>query len=182
MRSALCSANDLSDHRRPGVVLVGADDTGGPMGLEITDRMLLQFTDVKTDGNIVPPPTLTLTVGKHVLCGREVVVVTVWRADSPRVRLRGRTWVRMEPRGAVASEQDERILNEKLRPRAPHFDVRPVPAASLRDLRVGRVEDENLPAAVDPETLAANDRTTVERLAAATMPGAYVQLLRIAGR
>ena len=67
--------------------------------------------------------------------------------------------------------------------------------------------DEYLPAAVDAETLAANDRTAEERLAAAKMivsvdepvptvagvlvmgrrpqhflPGAYVQFLRIAGR
>ena len=205
VREAVCAfANDLPDHRRPGVVFVGADDAGRPVGLEITDRLLLQLADVKTDGNIVPPPTLT--VGKHVLRGRDVAVVTVWPADSPPVRLRGRTWVRVGPRRAVASAQDERILNEKRRHRDPHFDARPVPAASLRDLRVGRFEDEYLPAAVDPETLAANDRSTAERLAAAKMivsveesvptvagvlvlgkrpqeflPGAYVQFLRIAG-
>ena len=206
VREAVCAfANDLPDHRRPGVVFVGADDAGRPVGLGITDRLLLQLADVKTDGNIVPPPTLT--VGKYVLCGQEVAVVTVWPADSPPVRLRGRTWVRVGPRRAVASAQDERILNEKRRHRDPHYDARPVPSAALRDLRLGRFEDESLPAAIDPETLAANDRSTVERLAAAKMivsvettvptvagilvlgkrpvdflPGAYVQFLRIAGR
>ena len=92
VREAVCAfANDLPDHRRPGVVFVGADDAGRPVGLEVTDRLLLQLADVETDGNIVPPPTLT--VGKHVLRGRDVAVVTVWPADSPPVRLRGRTWV-----------------------------------------------------------------------------------------
>ena len=206
VREAVCAfANDLPDHRRPGVVFVGADDAGRPVGLEITDRLLLQLADIKTDGNIVPPPTLT--VGKHMLRGRDVAVVIVWPADSPPVRHRGRTWVRVGPRRAVASAQDERILNEKRRHRDLHFDARPVPAAGLRDLRVGRFEDKYLPAAVDPETLAANDRSTAERLAAAKMivsveesvptvagvlvlgarpqdflPGAYVQFLRIAGR
>ena len=143
VREAVCAfANDLPDHRRPGVVFVGADDAGRPVGLEITDRLLLQLADVKTDGNIVPPPTLT--VGKHVLRGRDVAVVTVSPADSPPVRHRGRTWVRVRPRRALASAQDESILNEKRRHRDLHFDARPVPAAGLRDLRVGRFEDEYL--------------------------------------
>ena len=82
----------------------------------------------------------------------------------------------------------------------------PVRGASLADSRVGLFSDEYLPAAVDPETLAANDRTPEQRLAAAKMivsasdpvptvagilvlgkhpldhlPGAYVQFLRIDG-
>ena len=88
-----------------------------------------------------------------------------------------------------------------------HFDSSAVRTAAVGDLRVGRFMDEYLPAAVDAETLAANDRTAEERLAAAKMivsvdepvptvagvlvlgkqpqhflPGAYVQFLRIAGR
>ena len=205
IREAVCAfANDLPDHRRPGVVFVGADDAGGPAGLEITDGLLLQLADVKTDGNIVPPPTLT--VGRHVLRGAPVAVVTVTPSDTPPVRHRGRIWIRAGPRRAVASAQDERILNEKRRHRDPHFDALPVRNAALGDLKLGRFEDEYLPAVIDPETLAANDRTLEERLAAAKMivsvddpvptvagilvlgkrpqhylPGAYVQFLRIAG-
>ena len=206
VREAVCAfANDLPDHRRAGVVFVGADDAGNPTGLEITDRLLLQLADVKTDGNIVPPPSLT--VAKRVLGGRAVAVVTVLPSDSPPVRCRGRIWIRVGPRRAVATTQDERILNEKRRYHDPHYDVQPVRAAELGDLQVGRFIDDYLPAAVDPETLKANDRTTEERLAAAKMivavddptptvagmlvlgrqpqrylPGAYVQFLRVGGR
>ncbi len=206
VREAVCAfANDLPDHGRPGVVFVGADDAGNPVGLEISDRLLLRLADIKTDGNIVPPPSLT--VAKRVLGGSAVAVVTVLPAHSPPVRFRGRTWIRVGPRRAVASAQDERLLNEKRRHRDPHYDVSPVRAAGLGELRVGRFMDEYLPAAVDPETLAANDRTAEERLAAAKMiaavddpvptvagllvlgrrpqhflPGAYVQFLRVAGR
>ena len=82
VREAVCAfANDLPNHRRAGVVFVGADDAGNPTGLEITDRLLLQLADVKTDGNIVPPPSLT--VAKRVLGGRAVAVVTVLPSDSP---------------------------------------------------------------------------------------------------
>ena len=205
IRQAVCAfANDLPDHRRPGVVFVGADDAGAPVGLDITDELLLQLADVKTDGNIVPPPTLT--VERHELHGAFIAVVTVMPSDTPPVRHRGRIWIRVGPRRAIASAQDERILNEKRRHRDPHFDVQPVPTATVADLDVRRFEEEYLPLAVDATALAENDRSTEERLAALKMiagvddprptiagilvlgknpqdflPAAFAQFLRIAG-
>ena len=197
-------ANDLPDHRRPGVVFLGVTDAGSPSGLTISDDLLLQLADIKADGNIVPPPSMT--VEKRILFGVAIAVVTVRPSDAPPVRYRGRTWVRVGPRRGVATAQDERILSEKRRHRDRHFDARALPDADLDDLRVGLFQDEYLPAAVDPETLAADDRTTEERLATAKMivsagdpvptvagilalgrhpqdylPGAYAQFLRVAG-
>lgn len=109
-------------------------------------------------------------------------------------------------RRGVATAQNERVLSQELRHRDSHFDARPVPDAGLRDLRVGQFLNEYLPATVDAETLAANDRTTEERVAGAKMiasadnpvptvagilalgrrpqdhlPGAYAQFLRLGG-
>ena len=205
IREAVCAfANDLPDHRRAGVAFVGVADDGSPVGLPISDELLRQLADIKTDGNIVPPPTLT--VEKRVLRGLPVAVVTVQPADAPPVRYRGRIWIRVGSRRDVATAQDERILNEKRRYRDPHYDACPVRDATLADLKVAYFDHEYLPAAVDPEELAANDRTTEERLAAAKMivavedplptvagilvlgkrpqdyiPGAYAQFLRVAG-
>ena len=205
IREAVCAfANDLPDHRRPGVVFVGADDGGRPTGIQVTDRLLLQLADIKTDGNLVPPPTLT--VAKRVLKGTPLAVVLVQPSDTPPVRLRGRTWIRVGPRRASATLQDERILNEKRRYRDPHFDAIPVPTAGIGDLDLRRFEEEYLPLAVDAATLAQNDRSVEQRLAAMKMigadasptptiaglivlgrnprdflPGAYIQFLRIAG-
>ena len=145
----------------------GADDAGRPIGLPITDALLRQLADIKTDGNIVPPPTLT--VSKQVLAGHEVAVVTVQPADSPPVRYRGRTWIRVGPRRAVASLQDERILNEKRRHRESSFDAHPAPGARLTDLDLRYFEDEYLPRAIDAATLEQNDRSTIERLASMKM-------------
>ena len=205
IRQAVCAfANDLPDHRRPGVAFVGVRDDGTPTGLEITDELLLQLADIKTDGNIVPPPTLS--VDKRILSGEAVAVVTVQPSDSPPVRFRGQTWIRTGPRRGIASVQDERILNEKRRHRDPHFDAQPVSSARLDALDLRRFNEEYLPAAFDRTILAANDRSSEERLAATKMiasvedpmptvtgllvlgtrpqdflPGAYVQFLRIAG-
>lgn len=205
-RQAVCAfANDLPDHRQAGVVLIGARDDGAPSGLAVTDELLRQIADFKSDGNIVPPPTLT--VEKRLLSGAEMAVVTVEPADSPPVKFRGRIWIRVGPRRDIASAQDERILNEKRRHRDRPFDVQPVSSSTLADLDRRLFESDYLPAAVAPAVLAANERSYEQQLAATKMvvaaddpiptvlgvlvlstrtrdflPGAYIQFLRIAGR
>lgn len=204
-RQAVCAfANDLPGHRRPGVLFVGARDDGTPSGVPITDRLLQTLADMKTDGQILPPPTLT--VQKHTLLGTEFATVTVAPSDSPPVAYKGRIWVRVGPRRAIATAQDERILNERRRHLDAAFDARPLRTATLADLDRRRFELEYLPAAVAPDVLAANDRTYEQRLAATKLivsvddptptvvgmlaiglrprdfvPGAYIQFLRIQG-
>lgn len=206
IREAICAfANDLPDHRRAGVVFVGARDRhGAPSGLPITDQLLQALADTKTDGNIVPPPTIT--VAKRTLKGADMAVITVEPADSPPVRYRGRVYIRIGPRRGIATLQDERILNEKRRYRDRPFDARPVRSAVLRDLNRRLYEEIYLPEAFAPDILESNERTYEERLAATKfvasaadptptvlgllvvgnaardfIPGAYVQFLRIDG-
>jgi len=205
VREAVCAfANDLPGHGKPGVVFVGVGDDGTPAGLAITDELLRQLADIKTDGNIVPPPSLL--VEKRCLAGAELAVITVWPCDTPPVRYRGRIHVRWGPRRGLASPQDERILNERRRHRDRPFDIQPVREATLEDLDRLRFEQEYLPALVARDVLAANDRSFEQRLAATKMvvsetdpvptvlgllvigrspsdwlPGAYTQFLRLAG-
>ena len=204
-RQAICAfANDLPGHGRCGVLFVGANDDGTPSHLTISDRLLLTLADIKTDGNLLPPPTLI--VQNVVLGGTSMAVVQVAPALSPPVTYKGRIWVRVGPRRAIASAQDERVLNERRRHRAPSFDAQVVPQASLADLDRILFERTYLPAAFAPDVLAANERTYEQRLAATKMiasvdepaptvtglltlghrprdfvPGAYVQFLRILG-
>jgi ATP-dependent DNA helicase RecG len=204
-RQAVCAfANDLPNHGQPGVIFIGANDDGSVAGIEVTDKLLLTLSDIKTDGKIVPPPTLT--VEKRVLKGAPVAVVTVWPADAPPVRYEGRTWIRIGPRRGLASAQDERTLNEKRRYRDLHFEAHPLTACTLDDLNRRIFEQEYLPNAFAPDVLAANERTYEQRLASCGMvasadepiptvlgllvigvtprtwlPGSYIQFLRIQG-
>lgn len=78
---AICAfANDLPDHRAPGVLFVGAKDDGQPSGLPITDELLNSLGDVRSNGNIVPPPTMSIE--KRMLKGSEMAVVMVSPAES----------------------------------------------------------------------------------------------------
>lgn len=204
-RQAVCAfANDLPDHRKPGVLFVGAKDNGIPNGLPITDELLRTLSDIRTDGNILPPPSIL--VQKRSLMGAEMAVVIVRPSDTPPVRYRGRIWVRIGSRRALATPQDERILNEKRRYRDIPFDVQPVFSSKLSALSRVLFEQEYLPNAFAPDVLEANERTYEQKLAACRMidavgnasptilgilvlgvsprdwiPGAYVQFLRISG-
>jgi len=205
VREAVCAfANDLPNYRRSAVIFIGAKDDGTPSHLPITDELLLQLADVKADGNIVPPPTLTVT--KRNLFGTDVAVIIVQPLDSPPVRYRGRIYIRIGPRRGIASAQDERILNEKRKHHDLPFDVQPLRLARLADLSRRFFEEEYLPSAFAPEILAANERSYEQRLAATKMittsdeaiptvmgglvlsaqirnflPNAYVEFLRIDG-
>ncbi len=205
IREAICAfANDLPNHAKPGLVFVGVRDDKTISGLSVTDPLLRQLADMKTDGNIVPPPTMTAE--KRVLQGKEVALITVQPSNSPPVRCRGAIHIRIDPRRGIATAQDERILNEKRRHGDHPFDIQPIPTAGLSDLNLTRFENEYLTQAFSAEMLAANDRSLHEQLAATKMivaadrptatvlgllaigknpqdflPGAYVQFLRIDG-
>ncbi|MBF0256177.1 MAG: putative DNA binding domain-containing protein, partial [Gammaproteobacteria bacterium] len=206
VREAVCAfANDLAGQGEPGVVMIGVHDKGTPMpGFSVTDELLRNLADIKTDGNIVPPPTLL--VEKRLLQGAEVAVITVWPCDTPPVRYKGRIHVRWGPRRGLATAQDERILNERRRHRDKPFDVQPIRSANLSHLSRIRFEHEYLPALVAPDVIEANERSYEQKLAATKMivdeaepiptvlglltlgnkpsdqiPGAWGQFLRLAG-
>ena len=205
IREAVCAfANDLPDSRQPGVVFVGVQDDGQPTGIDITDSTLNQLGAIKTDGNIVPPPSLL--VEKRALRGTDVAVVTVMPSDSPPVRYRGNIHVRNGPYRGIASAQEERMLNEKRRALDTPFDIQPVPGTGVADLNLRQFEEEYLPRAFSAEALEANERTVEQQLAVTKMtasaddptatilglltlgtrprdfiPGAYIQFLRVDG-
>ena len=123
-RQAVCAfSNDLPGHDLPGVLFIGVKDNGEPSGLEITDQLLLSLADMKTDGNILPLPVLS--VEKRSLRGADVAVVTVMPSDMPPQKYDGRIWMRTGPRRSIANEQEERILVEKRRYKNIPFDIYP---------------------------------------------------------
>lgn len=206
VRQAVCAfANDMPGHGRPGVLLIGVKDNGECAGYPVTDDLLLRLADIRSDGNTLPPPNMT--VQRRELSGCDVAVVTVFPSDAPPVRYQGRTWIRVGPRRAIATAEEEGRLSERRRHRDLPWDVRPAASASIDDLDVDLFRASYLPAAVSADVLRENKRTPVEQLASLRfavgpdepvptnlglmvcgknirgfLPGAYVQFLRIAGK
>ena len=205
IRQAICAfANDLPDHRKPGFVFVGVADDKTVLGLSDINQVIEQLSHMKSEGHILPPPSMT--VEKYTLEGKEVAVVSVEPADSPPVRCKGTIRIRTGSRRDIATAQDERILTEKRRYKDIPFDIQPIPTSDISDLNLIQFEHEYLPQAVDSDILEANERTLEEQLAVTKMiasvdeqlatvmgilvlgknpqdflPGAYVQFLRIDG-
>lgn len=205
IREAICAfANDLPNRNKAGVIIVGARDDGTLSGLKVDDRLLQTLASMKDDGQILPLPTMT--VSRHTVDGGEVAVIEVLPHATPPVQYRGRIWIRVGPRRAIASANDERVLNEKRRFQDRTFDIHPLATASLSDLRMVKFKEEYLKMAIHPEVLEANERTDLQRLAALKMistveeqiptvlgilvlgravqdfiPGAWIQFLRIDG-
>ena len=205
IREAICAfANDLPNYEKPGFVFIGVRDDKTIIGLSDADQVIEQLSHMKSDGHILPLPSMT--VEKETLADKEVVVIRVEPADSPPVRCKGVIRIRTGSRRDIATAQDERILTEKRRYKDIPFDIQPIPTSGLSDLNLVHFEHEYLAQAVDPDILAVNERTLEERLAATKMiasadelsatvmgtlvlgknpqdflPGAYVQFLRIDG-
>jgi len=205
IRQAICAfANDLPNHERPGVVFVGADDDWNPVRRPISDQMLQNLAHIRSDGNITPFPTMV--VQKRILRGAELAVVIVEPSDAPPVRFKGQVWVRVGPRRAIATAEEERRLSEKRRSKDLPFDLAPLPSTGIGDLDLDLFRRVYLPSAVDPEVLQANQRTVEQQLTSlrfmtardplcptvlgvlvvgidptSIVPGAYVQFLRIGG-
>jgi ATP-dependent DNA helicase RecG len=200
---AICAfANDLPNHRRPGYLLIGVKDDGSLAGIKVTDDLLKNLAGIRSDGNILPQPMMTVT--KFSLTGGDVAVVEVQPSDLPPVRYKGRVHIRVGPRKAIANEQEERVLSERRVALAKSFDAQPCLEAKIDDLALGQF-DAYRREAVDAETIAANHRPLEQQLASLRLydpdrgcathaglllvgknprfflPGAYVQYLELPG-
>lgn len=200
---AICAfANDLPNHQQPGYLVIGVDNKGTPSGLTVSDQLLQNLGALRSDGNILPLPMLS--VAKITLPGGEVAVAEVHPSDLPPVRYKGRVWIRVGPRKAIASEQEERVLMERRIARARSFDAMHVSGATLSDLSLALFSAYRQET-IDPEIIAANHRPIGEQLASLrffdtkhgvpTMagilmfgknpryffPGAYIQFLKLPG-
>lgn len=200
---AICAfANDLPDNKQPGYLLIGVRDNGTLNGLNVTDELLKSLGAIRSDGNVLPQPALS--VSKFTLKDGEIAVIEVMPSDLPPVRYKGRIYIRVGPRKAIANEQEERILTERRVALAHSFDARPCREATIKDIALGQF-DSYRRETIDPDTIAANNRSIEQQLASLRLydpnqscpthagilllgknprfflPGAYVQYLKLPG-
>ncbi|MGA2128947.1 MAG: ATP-binding protein [Xanthobacteraceae bacterium] len=114
IREAVCAfANDLPDHRQPGVVYVGVEDDGTCSNLAINDELLQSLGQIRDDGALTPFPTMEARRVTILNC--MIAVIIVHPSENPPVRFRGRAWIRVGPRRAIATPEEERRLMERTR-------------------------------------------------------------------
>ena len=158
---------------------------------------------LRSDGNILPQPIISIEAFSFEK--GDVVVLTVIPSPFPPVRYKGRTWIRVGPRKAIASEMEERILIERRSANVSTFDIRSCIDASLSDLNIELFKNNYLTKAIDAEDLIKDKREIKEQLAALRffnlelnkptnagvllfggnpeyfIPGGYIQYVRFSG-
>ena len=202
---AVCAlANDFPNNKLPGYILSGIDDEGNVAGKKWTDSDLQIIGGVKTNGNVLPQPSLTVSPIFKFPEG-EVVIIEVKPSLYPPVRYDGRCWIRVGPRKTKASIEEERTLTERRASNAKTYDLVPALGSTIDDLSVDYFKITYLPLAIDEETLKQNGRSTEEQLASLRffdlkescptnagillfgvnplfhLPGAYIQYIKFDG-
>jgi ATP-dependent DNA helicase RecG len=204
LREAICALSNDLPGRSTGHLLIGVEDDGTPTGIAVDDRSLRDIAAFRDDGRILPAPVLSVEEGRFD--GRACIHVTVSASPSPPMRYDGRVYVRVGPTTRQATRDEERLLAERRRAADLPFDQRALPGAKLDDLDLELFRSTYLPAAVNPEVLAENQRTVTEQLASlrlldvgegvptalgmlllgydpsAWLPGAYVQFVSYEGQ
>lgn len=203
-QEAICAfSNDLPNSRQKGYLILGAYDNGALSGLKVTDALMKKIAAIRSDGNILPLPVMS--VERFEFSEGDLLVAEVAPSELPPVRYRGRTFIRIGPRRDIATEAEERILSERRTSYMATFDTMPCLAAKLFDIETELIRNLYLEKMMGKEILAADDRPLEEQLSAVGMydtehdcptnaaivlfgktprrfmPGLYVQYVRFRG-
>lgn len=163
-QEAICAfANDLPNSRKKGYLIIGAHDNGTLSGLKVTDTLLKKISAIRSDGNILPLPIMS--VEKFEYEDGDLLVAEVSPSLVPPVRYRGRTFIRIGPRRDIASESEERILFERRTSYMATFDATPCFGATINDIDTDYIQKEYLPLIIDNEVLSNDNRNIKEQLA-----------------
>ncbi|MDR0745027.1 MAG: putative DNA binding domain-containing protein [Mediterranea sp.] len=161
---AICAfANDLSNKKLPGYLMVGVHDDGSLNGLKVTDELLRNLAGLRADGNIQPKPALM--VEKVSFPEGDVAVVEVQPSKNTPVRYKGTIYIRIGARKGEANEEEERILREKSEVKSPTFDTTPCLHSSIDDLDLDLFRTEYLPKFVKASVLKNDKRGIKQQLA-----------------
>jgi ATP-dependent DNA helicase RecG len=204
VKHTVCAfANNLAQMPGDAFVFIGVRDDGAIVGTTAIDDDLKRLSEIRNDGNMVPPPQISImTVSIE---GKIVIVVRVRQSSSPPVRLKGVVWVRIGTTTTRATPDDEHRLLEQRRARNLPFDARGIEGATAADLDFLQFQQEYIPQAISPEIIAENGRSIDQQLASLKLTdqngtptptglltigrnpgewlsGAYVQFRRVAGK
>lgn len=81
---AICAfANDMPNSRKSGYLIIGAEDNGRISGLKVDDALLKKISGIRSDGNILPLPSMT--VERFEFAEGDLLVAEVRPSDLPPV-------------------------------------------------------------------------------------------------
>ncbi len=160
---AICAfCNDLPDSKQAGILIIGSKDDGSRNGLIVTDELQNNIAGIRSDGNIQPQPAMEIE--KYSFPDGDLLVAEVQPSNFPPVRYKGKIWIRVGARKAVANEAEEKILYEKRAANIKSFDAMPCTDATLDDLNSKLFKTEYLPKAFPEDNLLDDKRDIKQKL------------------
>jgi len=202
---AICAySNDFPGHKHSGYILLGVNDNGSLANMTWDDDQLQAIGNIKSNGKVLPQPSIVVSPVFKFSEG-EVVVIEVKPSTYPPVRYDGSCWIRVGPRRAKATLEEERILTERRVSFAKTYDLIPAMGSTLDEININLFKMSYLPNAIDKETLDENKRTITDQLASLRfydkkeqcptnagilffgidpefyLPGAYIQYVKFSG-
>lgn len=202
---AVCAlSNDFPNNKKSGYILLGINDNGTVAGIAIGDEELKKIGGVKSNGNVLPQPSIVVSEVFHI-DGGDVVAIEVKPSLYPPVRYDGRCWIRIGSRKSIANVAEEGILIERRASYAKTYDLVPALGATIEDISEEYFSLSYLPLAIDDETLRINGRSIKFKMAALRfwdikndcptnagilmfglnplffLPGAYIQYIKFQG-
>ena len=204
MGEAICAfANDLGNRKKPGHLLLGVEDNGAISGLRISEDDYLSLSCFKTDGNLLPTPSMAIE--KFQFPEGDVVVIEVYPSQNTPIRYKGQVWIRTGSMKAIATEDDIHLLEEKRLNYGKRYEEMPCLSAQISDLNLDLFKNQYLPLAIRAEIIE-DDKRNVERQLSALrfydnirncptnlgmilfgkhpeyhIPGSYIQYVRFSG-
>ncbi len=167
-QEAICAfSNDLPNSRKKGYLILGAYDNGTLSGLKVTDDLLKKIAAIRSSGNILPIPVMS--VDRYAFPEGELLVAEVTPSMLPPVRYRGRTFIRIGPRRDIATEAEERILAERRTSYMATFDTMPCLSAKLPDIDTDLCRTKYLQPLLGKDMLDTDSRSIEEQMAAVGM-------------
>lgn len=164
-QEAICAfANDMPNSRKKGYLILGAYDNGKLSGLKVTDDLLKKIAAIRSNGNILPIPVMS--VDKFSFPEGDLLVAEVSPSDLPPVRYRGRCFIRIGPRRDIATETEERILAERRTAFMATFDTMPCFRASTDDIDTELVRTKYLEKLLGKEIVESDNRSIEEQMSA----------------
>ena len=201
---AICAfSNDMPNSKQPGYLIIGINEDGTPTGIKATDKLLKELAGLRTDGNILPIPAMTV---EHFPTDKgDIIVITVQPSLDPPVRYRGRCYIRIGPRKDIATREEEVFLSERRLYSNRTFDMQPCREAVLEDINIDLFSNYYLPKAIAPDVLGDDKRGVTEQMSSLRLydrvygcptnaaillfgnnpqfffPGAYIQHVQFSG-
>jgi len=161
---AICAfANDLSNKKLPGYLMIGANDDGTLSGLKVTDELLRNLAGLRADGNIQPKPALM--VEKVSLPEGDIAIIEVQPSKMTPVKYKSVIYIRIGARKSEANEEEERILREKSEVKSPTYDTTPCLHSTINDLDLDLFKMDYLPKFVKASVLKKEKREIKQQLA-----------------